>query len=284
VTRPTLVVAAAADAAAVDAQIDDEVLFREALARELDRDRAVQARLVRLGRYLGLARDGDDARAEREARALGLQRSDSIVRRHVVELMRVAAAKLDSSDHPDEATLQAHYDRHQSRFIQPDRIRFTHVYLSAERRGDRVDRDARELLALARQGDLSPEQAAALGDPFVRGGDLTLSAGQIDDVFGPGFAAALAALPERTWSGPLHSTYGTHVVWIGARIPGAPPPFQAVRNRVLHEVLAERSENRLRDTVRSLREHYEVRVEPAALTVGPSRRAEPAAVCAEGAH
>jgi hypothetical protein len=283
--RPTLVVAAqAADAAAVDAQIDDEVLFREALAREFDRDRAVQARLVRLGRFLGLAADSDDARVEREARALDLQRSDWIVRRHLIELMRIAAAKLQPSDQPDEAALVAYYDRHRARFTQPGRLRFTHVYFSADRRGDRVGGDATDLLAQAEQRRLAPEQAAALGDPFVRGADLTLSEGQLDDVFGPGFAAALAALPERAWSGPVQSTYGAHLIWISERIAGSPVPFDAVRNRVLHELLAERRAAKLRDTVGALRAQYDVRVEPVATTVRSPRRTELGGEhCAEGA-
>src|SRR5262245_58911808 len=79
VVRPALVV----DPAASDAAIDDEVLFREALAHELDRDKVVRARLVALGRFLGLGAGANDAVVEREARALDLQRTDTIVRRHL---------------------------------------------------------------------------------------------------------------------------------------------------------------------------------------------------------
>src|SRR5262245_24335375 len=186
--HPAIVVAPAAEPALVDAQIDDEVLFREALARGFDHDRVVGARLVRLGRFLGLAADGDDARVEREARALGLHRSDAVIRRHLIELMRVAAGKLGPNDHPTEAALTAYYTEHLQEFAQPEQIKFTQIYFSAERRGEVVAGQAAEVLAQLQHRNVPPEAAATFGDPFVRTADLTLSAEQVDDVFGPGFA------------------------------------------------------------------------------------------------
>jgi parvulin-like peptidyl-prolyl isomerase len=256
VVRPALVV----DAAASDAAIDDEVLFREALARELDRDTVVRARLVALGRFLGLGAGANDAVVEREARGLDLQRTDPIVRRHLVEMMRLVAANPSRDDLPNESELRDYYERHAARYAAPASVHLVHVYLSADRRGANSESDAAAILAALRNGEMSPADATALGDPFVRGADLTLSAPrQIDETFGPGFAAALADLPPRTWSGPLHSTYGLHLVWIAERTAGAPPPLEAVRNRVLHQMLDESREARLRDTLRTWRARYDVR-------------------------
>jgi hypothetical protein len=212
--RPTIVVPAAADAAATDAAIDEEVLFREALARQFDgSDKVVRARLVRVGRFLGLAREGSDEAVEREARALGLQRSDPVIRRHLVEMMRLVAAKPGRHDLPSESALIAYYQEHADRFAQPARIRLTHVYLSAERRGVALERDAAELLAALRGGALQPGGGARLGDPFVRGAALRVGVrAQVEAVFGPALTAELAELPERTWSAPLRSPYGLHVV------------------------------------------------------------------------
>lgn len=251
-----------ADAQIVDAAIDDAVLLREALAREFDRrDPVVRARLLTLGRYLGLHADGDDA-LEREARALGLQRSDEVVRRHLVEMMRLAAAKPGPADIPDEAELRQYYAQHQSHFAQPERIGLTHVYLSRDRRGDQLEADAAQLLDRLRQGAIAPEDAAAFGDPFVRGARVPLaSATALDHAFGPGFAAALADLPAQTWSGPLRSAYGLHLVWIAARVGATTPPLDLVRNRVLHEYLAEGSEARLHDRLRTWRARYDIRID-----------------------
>jgi hypothetical protein len=48
---------------------------------------------------------------------------------------------------------------------------------------------------------------------------------------------------------------------IAERIAAAPPPFAAVRSRVLHELLDERSEARLRAALQALRAGYDVRID-----------------------
>lgn len=255
---------AAEDAALIDDAIDDEVLLREAVARGFDRDdRVVRARLVKLGHYLGLGGDGDDSAVEREARALAFDRSDVAVRRHLVEMMRLAASKPAPADLPHEADFQAYYEAQRERFTVPPRVRLTHVYLSRERRGEAIERDAAQLLDELRRDNVSPQDAAPLGDPFIRGAAIPpATPQQIERIFGPGFAAAVTNLPLRTWSGPVRSSYGLHLVWIEDTQSATTLPLAAVRNQVLHAVLRERGEQRLRTTLRALRAGYDVRIEP----------------------
>src|SRR5206468_1630900 len=85
----------------VRAAIDEEVLYREAVARGFDRaDATVRERLVRLGGFVGEEAGATPGALEREARRLGLERSDLVVRRHLVEMMRLAAAWLGPGDVP----------------------------------------------------------------------------------------------------------------------------------------------------------------------------------------
>ncbi len=261
---PPLVVASAAE-------VDDELLLREALARQFDRrDPVVHERLIGLARYLGLATPDDEVALEREARALGLERSDPTVRRHLVEMMRLAAAELRPADLPDEGALHTYYAAHAERFAVPVRTTLTHVYLSRDRRGPDLAPDAEARLTELRARAVAPDGAPALGDPFVRGPRIRhASAAQLAHSFGPDFAAAVAVLPERTWSGPVTSPYGAHLVFVEARQPAHAASFAAVRNRVVHEVLRERGDEQLRATLHALRARYEVRVDPAAVTGGP---------------
>jgi len=251
------------DAVLVDAAIDDAVLLREALERAYDRrDPVVRARLLTLGRYLGLAAGGADEAIEREARALGLQRSDEVVRRHLVEMMRLAAAKAGPGDLPTEADLRAYYAQHRDRFAQGARTQLTHVYLSSDRRADRLDADAAELLRRLRDDAVDPAAASALGDPFTRGAHVpAATSAQLDQAFGAGFAAAVDGLSEHTWSGPVRSAYGLHLIWIEDRLPAATPDFEAVRNRILHQYMSEHSQTRLQDRLRTWRARYDVRIE-----------------------
>ena len=251
-------------------QVDDEVLFHEALAQAFDhRDPIVRQRLVALARYLDLADPDDDAALEREARALGLERSDPTLRRHLIEMMRLAAAGLGAADMPDEPALRAYYAAHPDRFARPTRTTLTHVYLSRDRHGDAVGGAADSLLTQLRARGIMPDAAGGLGDPFARGAHVSAaSTAQLARSFGPEFAAAVAELPERVWSGPIASPYGLHLVFVEARRPEEPQRFAAARNRVVHELLRERSAERLRAALDTLRTRYDVRIASGAVGAG----------------
>src|SRR5204863_8118124 len=98
---------AAAKQRLLDEAIDEEVLYREALARSFDRrDSAVRERLVRLGSFVGEETAQDRESLEREARRLGLERSDLVIRRHLIEMMRLAAGRVGEGDLPSVAEVR----------------------------------------------------------------------------------------------------------------------------------------------------------------------------------
>ena len=247
----------------VDAAIDEEVLYREALARGFDlQDGAVRERLVRLGSFVSEETARDRAALEREARRLGLERSDLVIRRHLVEMMRLAAGQVSERDLPSEAELAAYLARHAGEFAEPARVRLTHVYFAADARGERAATDA--LAVLGELAGAGSEAGAERGDGFVRGSEFTGSRNELARVFGPGFAAAVDRAPERTWVGPLRSVYGAHLVWIHAREPERTPALADVRGRVLHRWLRERAEERCSAALQAMRAAYDVRVEDGA--------------------
>jgi len=148
---------AAAKQRLLDEAIDEEVLYREALARSFDhRDSAVRERLVRLGNFVGEETAQDRESLEREARRLGLERSDLVIRRHLIEMMRLAAGRVGEGDLPSEAGLEEYLERHREGLAEPARVRLTHVYFSEDARGERAVTDA-----LAVLGELRGTEAAA---------------------------------------------------------------------------------------------------------------------------
>ena len=245
----------------VSAAIDEEVLFREALAHGIDReDGAVRERLVRLGGFVGEDTDGEAA-LEADARRLGLDRSDLVIRRHLVQLMRLATERVSAAGLPSEDELADYLARHAERFATPARVTLAHVYLS-RRRGPELESQATALLARLRTNAPSPALAASLGDPFIRGAEIRgASAADLEQSFGAGFADALRDAPEEEWVGPVPSSYGLHLVWIRERIPGGVPPLAAVRSQVALRLLRERGVERARERMQALRARYDVVVE-----------------------
>ena len=233
---------------------DEELLYQAAVALGVDgTDAAVRQRLARLGSFVGEDR-ADEAALEDEARRLGLARSDIVIRRHLAQMMRLAAGRLERSDLPTEDELHRALATHAAELALPDRVRFTHVYLSRTRHGAAVDGEARRLLARLRSEHVPPERAATLGETFITGSDVgPLTDADLDTRFGAGFAASLAAAPAGHWVGPIGSSYGVHLVWVHERFPATTPDLDAVRGRLVHQLLRERQEARERERLAALR-------------------------------
>jgi hypothetical protein len=209
----------AEDAALLARELDDEVLFREALARGLDRDDpSIRARLIEKMRFL---HGGEHATATRdallrEARALDLGREDAVVRRSLVERMRLLARRAIPHGAPDDAVLQAYLEDHAERYRQPGRTRVTQVFLDRARRGAALERDAAALLALLRSA--APPGPDTIGDPLpIVGISGAVADRDLVTLFGAAVAARLLAGEPGEWTRPARSAYGMHLVRVDAR-------------------------------------------------------------------
>jgi parvulin-like peptidyl-prolyl isomerase len=244
----------------VNQAIDEELLYREALARGFDRqDGAVRERLVRLGGFVGEESARDREALERDARRLGLERSDLVIRRHLVEMMELAAGWVSEADLPSEPELREYLARHAEHFAQPARVRLTHVYLSEDARRDATTADALALLEELRGS--GAEAGAGRGDAFIRGAAFDGSRDELARAFGTRFAEAVDRAPSGEWFGPVRSGYGLHLVWVYQREPGRTPSLAEVQGRVLQRWLRERADERRGAAVRALRAAYDVEVE-----------------------
>jgi hypothetical protein len=200
----------------------------------------------------------------REAVALGLERDDTVVRRRLRQKMEFVVEDAVTGAPPSDAALQAYLDAHADTFRREPEISFRHVYLDRDRRGAAVADQARALVArLARAG---PDfDTAALGDAILLPSDFDhVPASEVSRTFGDEFATALASLPVSTWSGPIASGYGVHVVFVRNRTPGRVPPLAEVRDAVARELGAATRKDMVERAYAALRARYEVVVEPAA--------------------
>ena len=195
----------------------------------------------------------------REALALGLDRGDVIVRRRLVQKMELLArARVPE---PSDAELAAHLAAHADRYRPADSVSFRHVFVSRDRHGDAAPAKAEALLAALRGGD----DPTSLGDPFVAGASFTRrTRSALDATFGASFAEGALAAPISTWSGPIASAYGLHLVHVTARDGGGSPDLTSVRARVREDLLTERRETAVRAEIDRLRDRYAVLVEGAA--------------------
>ena len=257
---------AAEEARLIEGLAAEEMLYREARARGLDRSAPVRQRLIQNMRFLQIdsvekagARD-----LYRQAVEIGFDRTDPVVRRYLVEQMRLLVRAGDRPDTFTDAELKDHLQRNAERFSVPAFVRLSHVFLDADRRGEAIEKDARPLLARLRAGRISPEAAPELGDPFFPGHHPALAErSDLEKIYGSDFAAEAMTLPESVWSGPLRSAYGLHLVWIHEIVPGELPRLADVRSQLALELSHERQEARLAAFLSATRQRYTVRIEEA---------------------
>ena len=237
--------------------LDEELLYREALARGLGAGPAIRFRLAEKVRFFDENDQRDQEALYREALALGLDQEDAFVRRSLVERMRLIAQREIPDGPVNDATLQAYFERHAYQYRQPPRVRLTQVFLSRDRHGDGLEQAAASVLAALR----SPAPAAldTLGDPFPIGpADNLMTLRDLEKLFGPEFARRVIDVAPGAWNGPLPSAYGLHLVRVETREPGRLPSLAAVRNQVERAYRLEQGEVAYTAFMRRLRTKYGV--------------------------
>lgn len=174
----------------------------------------------------------------RRALELGLDRSDTVVRRRLIQRMRFLVEDTTPVVEPDDAELRAWVAAHAADYEEPVRLTFEHLFFSRGKRGSNIARDAQ---AAARQLTKTPEVSVD-ADPFPRGALLReQTPASIARSFGAAFADRLTGLPVGGWHGPIESSYGLHLARVTSRTEAAMPSFEAIRERVRADwVYAER--------------------------------------------
>ena len=182
---------------------------------------------------MGLVRDR--VREEvycREAKALGLDQDDTIIRRRLRQKMEFISDDIAAQAEPTDAELTAYLQAHPDSFRVGPRFTFQQVYLNPAKHGENRARDAAQLLAQLNQAG-NNAAAAQLGDSLMLEHQFVdLPAGEVAKQFGEKFAARLAELAPGQWQGPVESGYGVHLVLVSERTEGRLPALAEVRDAV----------------------------------------------------
>ncbi len=195
----------------------------------------------------------------REALALGLDREDEIVKRRMAQKMRFLAEDVAAAREPTTAELRTWYEKNSASFAQPPRLSFRHLYFSPDRRGARARADAAKALAeLAGQPE-DAKIAGSLADPFMFQDYYRDRAPEyLAKEFGPQFALAVAKLEAGSWQGPIESGFGWHLLFVDTVIPGRVPAFEEIEPDVKPAWLAEQKAKAWEKAYQEIRAEYRV--------------------------
>ena len=227
---------------------DEQLLAREARRLGLDRDDAVvRERLVSNVAFAGR----DDATADeryREALALGMHESDALVQRRLAALM-TARIRADAARAPvDDAALRAWFEAHRDAYRQPAALRLALVCFA----GNDAQQRARD--AFASLAGSSPDAIEHTGDPCFFGDETPLlSEAELARSYGPAFARAIFAAQPGAWTEPVASSQGWHLAFVRERVVARDADFSVARDGVRDACVAERQDIALRAAVERLR-------------------------------
>ncbi len=173
----------------------------------------------------------------REALARGLDREDPMVRLTMIrKITMMGTAQVEAAD-PSEAEIRAYFSLRQERYRESAVVDLMQIYLSTDKRGEGAREDAEMLLAELRQQDPLPEMLSDLGDPLMLANlNSDMSEEDLDRTFGAGFGGTVAALALDRWEGPVESGYGLHLVKITRRVDARIPDWTEVRSRLVRDL------------------------------------------------
>jgi hypothetical protein len=186
---------------------------------------------------------------------LGLDKDDTIVRRRVGQKMEFFIE--GSVGAPTENDLQQYVDQYPEKFRSEPRIAFRQIYISLKREDAKQDAEAL-LPKLVSEGPNAPD----LGDAILLPETFELTpVSEIASHFGAEFADAVSAAPLNTWSGPIKSAYGYHLVLVTAQEPGRLPKLADARSAVQREWYAQALKSAVDAKYDELRKRYVVRID-----------------------
>ena len=193
----------------------------------------------------------------REARRLGMADGDTVVERRLAQKMTFMISDVSEVEPPSDEVLEAWLQENATRFEQPLRLSFQHVFFS-----DPSDSRIGTVLS-----DLNADPAADwrnVGDPFMlQRSYAELPLREIVRVFGAAFAGELASLEADTsrWTGPVSSALGVHLVRVSARSDSRMPALNEIRSAVIQDWRDEEQRRRTAAEIDAIVSRYEVEIE-----------------------
>jgi len=204
-----------------------------------------------------LAAHIDEEILYREALALGLDRDDVVIRRRLRQKVEYLHSDLADFAPPTEAELAEYLTSHRDPYQVPARVTFQQIYVNpGTETGDQTPYERADvILAGLRSGQTINGDPTLLPQ-----GMRSASEPEIGSTFGDRFAADLMAIKGAGWLGPVASSFGLHLVHINNRVPARTPDLDEIRREVARDFENMRRSQQNEEFLKKLRARYEVEV------------------------
>jgi len=163
----------------------------------------------------------------REALALGLDKNDSTVRRRMQQKLAFLYDDIYATANPSNQELLDWLEANAGDYVQSSETTFQQIYLGVDPLT--ASGFAAEIFKALETG----QRPAELGEPSLLPTRVIAATNAIvERGFGARFATELADTGVGEWTGPIHSTYGAHLVLVEQRTEARPGNFDDIRDRL----------------------------------------------------
>ncbi len=210
----------------------------------------------------------------REARQLGLDEGDYVIRRRMVQKLEFMSEAATPPQQPDMTDLQAWYEANIEDYALQPGVTFAHVYISTRNKSLIVaESDAQTLLQTLRNKDAQFEDATAYGERFLfHTNYVERTFDYVKSHFGAEAAEFIFSneTPLSTWTGPVTSEHGVHLIYVTNRNPGRIPPLDEIRSRIAADLIRERQRDEVNQLINAIIDNYSpvinIKIPPAVST------------------
>ena len=200
----------------------------------------------------------------REAKLVGLDRDDVIIRRRLVQKIEFLSEDIATMVPPTDEEISEYFQENSEAYRIPEGITFSHVFFNTDRRGvDGGKRAAATVRDQLNNRSIVPADTPDQGDPFVLPLDyVERSRPEVDKLFGSTeIVEAVFMVEMGEWSGPVASAYGVHIIYVHDRTESRLPDLDDVRNRVSGDLVSERRREAKEAFYKELLKRYTVEIE-----------------------
>ena len=196
----------------------------------------------------------------REALAMGLDRDDPVVRRRMAQKVKFISNDIITIGTPSDEVLQSYLDTHASRYQLAGKITFRHIYFNPAKHDASMEEEAEQLLAKLSEFNIGID-VDSVGDGFLHGTTFTnLKEFELNRLLGKAFTQKLFEQPVAKWIGPLTSSYGLHLIYVESKTATQTASLEMAKQSVLEDWISDERKKANEAFVINLRKQYEVSI------------------------
>jgi hypothetical protein len=197
----------------------------------------------------------------REAMAMDLDDRDLVIQRRLVQKLTFVFEDLAETIELTDDELKKYMQENQDKYRIPEMISFTHIYFNPDKRKD-VMEEAKTVLARLKSAQIAPKEAVSLGDTImIDSAFREKSPDEAARILGREFASKLFSINEKGWQGPIESTFGLHLVYISEHTASRMPEFENIRENVKNDFMYDRKKKVIDGAYNAVKSRYTILVE-----------------------